>query len=402
MELFEKCRSFTLADEIKKSGLYPYFHPISGNEGPEVCMDNRRIIMVGSNNYLGLTADPRVKEAAIQAIRKYGSGSSGSRLINGSLDIHNELEERLANFVGKEDALLFSTGYQTNQGAIVPLIKKGDYIMSDSENHASIIQGTLIAKGLCGGDILVRFLHNDMNDLENGIARIPHDAGKLIVVDGVFSMSGSVIRLPELVHIAKKHNARIMVDDAHSLGVLGEGGRGTSSHFGLTDDTDIIMGTFSKSLASQGGFVAADRCVINYLRHHSPALIFNASMPAAQAAAAIKALEILRSEPELIARLHRNADKIRSGLKQLGFRILDGITPIIPIIIGDDFLTFSFWRKLFDAGVYSNPIVFPATPHGMQLIRLSLMASHEDHHLDFILEQFERVGREVRILNNVA
>ena len=402
MDLFDKCRSYTLADEVKRSGLYPYFHPISGNEGPVVCMDNRRVVMAGSNNYLGLTADPRVKEAAIRAVRKYGSGSSGSRLINGSLDIHNELEEMLADFVGKESALLFSTGYQTNQGAIAPLVRKGDYIISDGENHASIIQGTLIAKGLCGGDILVKFAHNDMADLERGIGRLPRDAGKLIVVDGVFSMSGSVINLPEIVRIAKNHNARIMVDDAHSLGVLGDGGRGTSSHFGLTREVDIIMGTFSKSLASQGGFVAAEHSVINFLRHNSPALIFNASMPAAQAAAAMKALEILKSEPELISRLHRNAGRIRSGLKQLGFRVLEGATPIVPIIIGDDYLTFKVWRMLFDSGVYTNPIVYPATPPGMQLIRMSFMASHEDHHLDFILEQFERVGRELHILNDVA
>jgi len=402
MDLFDKCYSFTRADEVKSVGLYPYFHPIYDTEGPVVLMNNRKMVMAGSNNYLGLTTDPRVKEAAINAIRKYGSGSSGSRLINGSLDIHFELEEKLAAFVNKEAALIFSTGYQTNQGAIVPLVKSGDYIISDMENHASIIQGTLIAKGLCGDNILVKFQHNDMEDLEKGISALPLDAGKLIVIDGVFSMNGSIINLPEVVRIARKYNARIMTDDAHSLGVFGKGGRGTASHFDLEDDTDIIMGTFSKSLASQGGFIAANERVINYMKHHSPAFIFNASMPAAQAAAAMKSLEIMQAEPERIERLHYNANKIRNGLMQLGFHVLEGKSPIVPIIIGDDLLTFTFWKKLFDGGVYSNPIVFPATPHGMQLIRLSFMATHTDEHLDFILDQFEKVGKEVRILNNVA
>ncbi len=402
MDLFDKCYSFTRAEEVKQVGLYPYFHPICETEGPVVFMNNRRMVMAGSNNYLGLTTDPRVKDAAIKAIEKYGSGSSGSRLINGSLDIHFELEAKLASFVGKEAALIFSTGYQTNQGAIVPLIKNGDYIISDKENHASIIQGTLIAKGLCGDDILVKFDHNDMSDLEKGISALPYDSGKLIVVDGVFSMNGSIINLPEVVRIARKYNARIMVDDAHSLGVFGDCGRGTASHFNLVNETDIIMGTFSKSLASQGGFIAANERVINYVKHHSPALIFNASMPASHAAAALKALEIIQTEPERIERLHKNAFRAREGLVNLGFNVLDGKSPIVPIIIGDDLLTFTFWRKLFDAGVYTNPIIFPATPHGMQLIRLSFMATHRDEHIDFMLDQFEKIGKEIRVLNNVA
>jgi len=404
MDLFDKCYSFTLADEVKAMGLYPFFHPISDNDGPVVYMNNRKTVMAGSNNYLGLTTDPRVKEAAVDATRKYGSGCSGSRFLNGTLDIHLELEEKLAAFTGKESALLYSTGFQTNQGAIVGIIKKGDYIVSDKENHASIIQGCLIAKASCGPNTLVKFAHNDMEDLERVVSGLPSDAGKLIVVDGVFSMNGDLINLPEVVRIARKYNARIMCDDAHSLGVLGTQGRGTASHFGLEKDTDIIMGTFSKSFASQGGFISSEKAVINYIRHNSPALIYNASMPAGQVAAVLKSLEIMQSEPERIRKVHYNANKMRQGLKSLGFSVVDGQTPIVPILInGEDMLfTFRFWRMLLDHGVFSNPVIFPAVPLGMQLIRLSFMATHEDEHLDFVLEQFEKIGRETKILGNVA
>ncbi len=355
--------------------------------------------MAGSNNYLGLTTDPRVKEAAIAAIRKYGSGCSGSRLLNGTLDIHVELEEALADFVGKEAALLFSTGFQTNQGAIVPMIGDGDFIISDSENHSSIIQGTLIAKGRVGAGVLVKYEHNDMADLEKKISALPLDAGKLLVTDGVFSMSGDIVNLPEVVRIAKKYNARVMVDDAHGLGVLGKGGRGTASHFGLDDQVDLIMGTFSKSLASLGGYIAAEKKVIEYLKHHSPACIFSASMTPAQVAAARAALEIVKNEPEIVQRVHDNANRVRNGLKETGLRVIDAETPIVSIVIGDDMLTFMFWRKLFDGGVFNNPIIFPATPQGMQLIRMSFMASHEDWQLDFVIEQCEKIAREIGLLN---
>ncbi len=358
--------------------------------------------MAGSNNYLGLTADPRVKEASMAALKKYGTGCSGSRLLNGTLDIHLQLEEQLADFVGKESALLFSTGFQTNQGGIVPMIKKGEYIISDTENHSSIIQGVLIAKSLCDERILVKYNHNDMKDLEEKISQLPLDAGKLIVTDGVFSMNGTIVNLPELVVIAKKYNARVMLDDAHSLGVIGKNGRGTASQFDLTGSVDMIMGTFSKSFASQGGFIASEKAVINFLKHHSPACIFSASMSPAQVATVIKSLEIIKSEPERIEKLHYNAMKVRNGLKALGFNVLDGDTPIVPIIIGDDFVTFKFWRLLFDNGVFTNPIVFPATPKGMQLIRLSFMATHEEEHLDYVLEQFKKIGKEINILHSVA
>lgn len=401
MDLFDKCYSFTRVEEVKSIGLYPYYHPITETEGPVVYMNNRRMIMVGSNNYLGLTHDPRVKQAAIDATHKYGTGCSGSRLINGSLDIHFKLEEALAEFVGKDAACIFSTGFQANQGAIVSLIKKGDYILSDAENHASIIQGTLIAKGLCGDSILVKFNHNDMTDLEQKISTLPHDAGKLIVVDGVFSMNGHITPLPNIVAIAQKHNARIMVDDAHGLGVIGINGRGTASHFNLTDSTDIIMGTFSKSLASSGGFLASNERVINYIKHNSPAIIFNASMPASNAAAALKALEIIQKEPERIQKLHHNTHRLRKGLTELGFTVLPGETPIIPVIIGDDLMTFSLWKKLFDYGVYSNPIIYPATPQGQQLIRLSVMATHDNEHIDYVISMFEKASVELKLTHTV-
>lgn len=399
MDLFDKCYAFKRHEEVKAMGLYPYFQPIYENYGPVVKMDGREIVMAGSNNYLGLTTDPRVKEAAIEAIKKYGTGCSGSRYLNGTLDIHIKLEEQLAEFVGKEAALLFSTGFQTNQGAIVPLVGKDEYVISDKDNHASIVQGTLISKGLWGSDVLVRYRHNDMKHLEEVISKLPLDAGKLIVTDGVFSMSGNIVNLPELVRIARKYNARIMLDDAHGLGVLGKEGRGTANHFGLDDQVDIIMGTFSKSFASLGGFIAGEKPVIDYIKHHSPALIFSASMTPAQVAAVLKALEIIKSEPERIERLHYNANKVRNGLKDLGFNVLDGQTPIVPVVIGDDLLTFKFWRKLFDNRIFVNAVISPAVPQGMQLLRLSFMATHEDKHLDFIIEKFEKVGKELALID---
>jgi 8-amino-7-oxononanoate synthase len=399
LDLFDKCYAFKRHEEVKAMGLYPYFQPIYENYGPIVKMDGREIVMAGSNNYLGLTTDPRVKEAAIEAIKKYGTGCSGSRYLNGTLDIHIKLEEQLAEFVGKEAALLFSTGFQTNQGAIVPLIGKDEYVISDKDNHASIVQGTLISKGLWGSDVLVRYRHNDMQHLEEVISKLPLEAGKLIVTDGVFSMSGNIVNLPELVRIARKYNARIMLDDAHGLGVLGKGGRGTANHFGLDDEVDIIMGTFSKSFASLGGFIAGEKPVIDYIKHHSRALIFSASMTPAQVAAVLKALEIIKSEPERIERLHYNANRVRRELKNLGFRVLDGQTPIVPVVIGDDLLTFKFWRLLFDNGVFVNAVISPAVPQGMQLLRLSFMATHEDKHLDIVIEKFEKVGKELALID---
>lgn len=370
---------------------------IEANDGPVVTIEGKTVIMAGSNNYLGLTTHPKVKEAAMNAVMKYGSGNSGSRYLNGTLDLHVQLEERLAKFVGKEAALIFSTGYQTNQGVIATLVQKGDYVISDKENHASIVVGTLIVKG--GGGELLRFKHNDMDDLERLLSKTPKHAGKLIVVDGVFSMSGDIVDLPRLVDIAEHYNARIMVDDAHGLGVLGKGGRGTASYFGLDDKVDLIMGTFSKSFASLGGFVAGERKVIEYIKHHSQALIFSASPTPAAVAAVLAALEIIEQEPERIQRLHYNSEKIRQGLQSLGFNVISGKTAIVPVIIGDDMKTFIFWKELFDAGVFVNAVISPAVPQGMQLIRTSFMATHEESHLDQILDAFSKVGRKLGVIH---
>jgi 8-amino-7-oxononanoate synthase len=396
-DLFEKCRSFTRADEIKAAGYYPYFRPIEENEGPVVMIEGRKIIMAGSNNYLGLTADPRVKAAAIKAVEKYGTGCSGSRYLTGTLNLHIELEERLADFFKKESCLLFSTGYQTAQGIIPTLVQKGDYVISDRDNHACIVAGNLMAKGAFAE--FVRFKHNDMEDLERVVSKLPANSGKLIVSDGVFSTTGTIVDLPNLVAVAKKYHARILIDDAHSVGVIGKGGRGTASHFGLEDDVDMTMGTFSKTFASLGGFVVGDRAVINYIKHISPALIFSASPTAASVASALASLDILRKEPERITHLLANADKMRKGFKSMGFKVIDSPTAIVPVIIGDDLNTFKFWRALFDAGVFVNAFISPGVPNGMQMMRTSYMATHEDHHLEKILETFGTVGKELGVIN---
>lgn len=396
VDLFQKCWSFTRADEIKASGYYPYFRPIEENEGPVVTIEGRKIVMAGSNNYLGLTADPRVKNAAIRAIEKYGTGCSGSRYLTGTLDLHIQLEERLAAFFGKEACLLYSTGYQTAQGIIPTLVTKGDYVVSDRDNHACIIAGNLMAKGAFAE--FVRYKHDDMDDLEKVLAKLPPEAAKLVVSDGVFSTSGTIVHLPALVTAAKRHNARILIDDAHATGVIGKGGRGTASHFGLDKEVDMTMGTFSKSFASLGGFVVGDKPVINWLKHTAAALIFSASPTPASVAAALAALEILQKEPERIGRLLANAARMREGFKKMGFRVIDGQTGIVPVIIGDDTNTFVFWRALFDAGVFVNAFISPGVPNGMQMLRTSYMASHESQHLDKILEVFGEIGRKLGVI----
>jgi 8-amino-7-oxononanoate synthase len=353
--------------------------------------------MAGSNNYYGLTADHRVKEAAIRAVEKYGTGCSGSRYLTGTLDLHNELEEKLAAFMGKEACLLFSTGYQTAQGIIPTLVQKGEYVVSDKDNHACIVAGNLMAKGAFAD--FVRFKHNDMDDLERVMSKLPQAKAKLIVSDGVFSTSGTIVDLPHLVASAKKHNARILIDDAHATGVIGKGGRGTASHFGLENEVDMTMGTFSKTFSSLGGFVVGDRSVINYIKHHSPALIFSASPTPAAVAAAIAALEIVKQEPERMHRLIANAEKMRQGFKHMGFTVIDGQTAIVPVIIGEDTKTFIFWRELFDAGVFVNAFISPGVPPGMAMLRTSYMATHEDHHLDKILETFCTIGKKLGVIN---
>ncbi|HAV22538.1 MAG: 8-amino-7-oxononanoate synthase [Ignavibacteria bacterium GWA2_55_11] len=405
MDLFEKCRSFTRADETKAAGLYPYFHAIEENEGPVVTIEGRKVIMAGSNNYLGLTAHPDVKEAAIKAVEKYGTGCSGSRYLTGTLDLHVELEARLSKFFGKEDCLLFSTGYQTAQGVIPSLVQRGEYVVTDKDNHACIVAGNLIAAGAASyagakpNEAVVRYKHNDMKHLEAMISRLPLEAGKIIVSDGVFSTSGEIVDLPNMVRVARKYNARILIDDAHSVGVIGKGGRGTASHYGLENETDMTMGTFSKTFASLGGFVVGDRAVINYLKHTAPALIFSASPTPASVASAIAALGILEREPERIDRLMKNARKMRSGLKQMGYRVNEHDSAVVPVIIGDTEKVLIMWKYLFEGGVFVNAFIRPGVPPGMEMLRTSYMATHEDEHLDKILDVFATVGRKVGVLS---
>ncbi len=396
LDLFRKCYDFTRADEVKALGLYPYFRPIEENEGPVVQIEGRKVIMAGSNNYLGLTAHPLVKEAAIKAVEKYGTGCSGSRYLTGTLDLHIELEERLAKFFNKESVLLFSTGYQTAQGIIPTLVQRGEYVISDKDNHACIIAGNLMAKGATAE--FVRYKHNDTEDLERVIQKLPADAGKLIVSDGVFSTGGEIVELDKLNKIAKAYNARILIDDAHAVGVIGKGGRGTASEFGLEDEIDLTMGTFSKTFASLGGFVAAEAKIINYLKHHSPALIFSASPTPASVAAALAALTILEAEPERVTMLINNANKVRQGLKKAGFTVLDGRTGIVPVIVGNDDLAFKMWRMLYDAGVFVNVFISPGVPPGRQMMRTSYMATHKEEHLNAIIDIFTETGKKLGLI----
>jgi 8-amino-7-oxononanoate synthase len=396
LDLFKKCFDFTRADDIKALGYYPYFRPIEENEGPVVQIEGRKVVMAGSNNYLGLTAHPKVKEAALKAVQKYGTGCSGSRYLTGTLDLHIELEKRLAKFFGSEAVLLFSTGYQTAQGIIPTLVQRGEYVVSDKDNHACIVAGQMMAKGATAE--LVRYKHNDMADLERVLQKLPPDAGKLIVSDGVFSTGGEIVDLPKLVELAKKYNARTLIDDAHAVGVIGKGGRGTASEFNLESEVDLTMGTFSKTFASLGGFVAGTERVINYLKHHSAALIFSASPTPAAVAAAIAALEILEQEPERVTRLIANADKVRKELRNAGFQIIDGRTAIVPVIVGNDELAFDMWKKLYEAGLFVNVFISPGVPQGRQMMRTSYMSSHEDQHLEFIIDTFKKVGKEIGLI----
>ncbi|MEW6701158.1 MAG: aminotransferase class I/II-fold pyridoxal phosphate-dependent enzyme [Bacteroidota bacterium] len=377
-------------------GVYPYFRPIEENEGPVVQIEGRKIVMAGSNNYLGLTAHPKVKEAALKAVQKYGTGCSGSRYLTGTLDLHIELEYRLAKFFGTEAVLLYSTGYQTAQGIIPTLVNRGEYVVSDRDNHACIVAGQIMAKGATAD--LVRYKHNDMADLERVLQKLPIDAGKLVVSDGVFSTGGEIVDLPQLVSLAKKYNAKTLIDDAHAVGVIGKGGKGTASEFNLENGVDLTMGTFSKTFASLGGFVAGKERVINFLKHHSAALIFSASPTPAAVAAALAALEILEQEPWRVEKLISNANKVRKELSSAGFKIIDGRTAIVPVIVGDDALAFAMWRKLYDAGVFVNVFISPGVPQGRQMMRTSYMSTHEDEHLEFIINTFKKVGKEIGLI----
>jgi len=395
--LFQKCHAFTRADEVKAQGIYPWFTPIEGSEGPIVYMDGREVVMAGSNNYLGLTTHPKVKEATIKALNKFGSSCSGSRYLTGTIDMHIELEHRLAKFVGKESALLFTTGYMTGQGVIQPLVGRGDHILSDKDNHASIVTGNLLARGGMNVNV-VRYKHNNVEDLERRLKQMD-SGGKLIVTDGVFSTFGNIAHLDKIAALAEKYNAQIIVDDAHAFGVIGEGGRGTANKFGVNDAVDLIVCTFSKTLASIGGFVAGPERVMNYLKHHSPALIFAASPTPASVAAALAALDILEDQPELVTKLANNAQKVRTGLLDLGFNVIDGETAIVPVIVGEDEPAFKLWKGLFDAGIFANVFISPATPPGKAMMRNSFMASHNEEHLDFVVETYKKVGRKLGIIS---
>ena len=390
MDIFEKCYSWNKADEARASGLYPFFHKLESRQDVEVVMEGRRRIMLGSNNYLGLTICPDVVAAGIHALEKYGTGCSGSRFLNGTLDLHLELEDALARFLGKEACLTFGTGFQSNAGIISALAGLHDYVICDRENHASIYAGCQLSFGK-----LLRFRHNDMEDLENCLKRVPEDHGALVVVDGVFSMGGDLANLPEVVRLAKQYGARVMVDDAHGLGVLGEGGRGTAFHFGLAQDVDIFMGTFSKSLASLGGYVAGNAKVIDYIRHNSRPFIFSAAMPPANTAVALAALRHLERHPELPLRLRALSQYARAGFAARGIRIresaLDVPTPIVPLYTYTVEATLVAVRRIYEAGVYVNPVLPPATPEGECLLRTSYMASHTEALLDEAMDKIAAV-----------
>lgn len=387
MDLFTKCQNFEDVDILRQAGTYPYFIPLDRSEGTEVIYEGRRIIMCGSNNYLGLTTNPKVREAAKNAIDLYGTSCTGSRFLNGNMTIIEDLERELAEWVGKDAALVFSTGMQVNLGTISALVSKDDIVILDKEDHASIVDGARLSMGK-----IERFRHNDIGHLERVLKSLPAECGKLLVVDGLFSMEGDIAPLPEIIPLCQKYGVRLMVDDAHGIGVLGEG-HGTAAHFGVTDQVDLIMSTFSKSFASIGGFVAGDFPVIDYVKHHARSLIFSASIPPANTATVLAALQVMREEPQMVAALKANGDFMREGFRSLGFNIGNSVTPIIPIIIGDNDLTFKMWRDLFDAGVFVNPVIAPATAPGRQLLRTSYMATHTRPQLERVLETFAKVGR---------
>lgn len=391
-DIFEKCYKFDKAKNLISHGIYPFFRTIESAQDPEITMNGRRMIMVGSNNYLGLTNHPKVKEAAIEAIRKYGTGCAGSRFLNGTLDIHVQLEEKLARFIRKEAALIFSTGFQVNLGVISALVGKDDVVIIDKMDHASIIDGCRLSFGE-----IRKFRHNDMADLERVLGEY-EDRDKLIVVDGVFSMEGDIAHLPDIVELAKKYGARLMVDDAHGIGVLGKTGRGTAEHFGLEDKVDLIMGTYSKSLASIGGFISGSADVIHYIKHLARSLIFSASPPPASVAAVSAAVDIIENEPERREQLWKNTTKMLNGFKDLGFRTGHSQTPIIPVIVGEDEKAFLMGMMLQEEGVFANVAVTPAVPSGMALIRTSYMATHTDEQLDAVLNAFEKVGKKLGLI----
>ena len=390
MDLFKKCQDFTRIEDIKSINLYPYFHELESKQDTIVEMEGHKTIMIGSNNYLGLTSHPEVKDAGVEALKKYGSGCSGSRFLNGTLDLHVKLEKELAEFLHKEEVVTFSTGFQSNLGIISAIAGRNDYIVCDKENHASIYDACKLSYAK-----MLRYEHNNMEDLERQLQSIPQDKGILIVTDGVFSMSGEICNLPKIVELKHKYGARVMVDDAHGFGVIGKGGRGTGSHFNLEDEVDIIMGTFSKSLASLGGYMASSERVANYVRHNSRPFIFSASIPPANVACARKALEIIKREPERVKNLQDNGAYVRAGLEKRGIKYIPSETPIVAIYTYDDEKTFLACKMLFERGVYVNPVVSPAVPVGSSLIRTSYTATHTHEQLDEAMDKIKQVLDEI-------
>jgi len=392
MSILDKCHNFTDARKAIASGYYPYFREISSEQDTEVICNGKKMLMMGSNSYLGLTTHPRVKEASIKAIEKYGSGCAGSRFLNGTLDIHLELEAELAKLCGKEAALAYPTGYQANVGCISAMVAKHDFVITDKFDHASIIDGCMLSEGT-----MLRYSHNDMASLERVLHKV-HGKNSLIVVDGIFSMEGDIANLPEIAKLAQKYKAGLMVDEAHSLGVLGATGAGAVEHFGLVDQTDLIMGTFSKSLASVGGFIAASEPLIHYLKHKSRALIFSASLPPASTASVLEALKIMKEEPQLMTRLWENTNYMLQEFKAMGYDTGESCTPVIPLHVGDIMTAFRMWSRLGEEGVFINPVIPPAVPPNSCLIRCSFMATHTREQLDMALDKFRKIGKELRVI----
>jgi 8-amino-7-oxononanoate synthase len=395
-DLFEKIYKDPMMRVVrmsKEQGIYPYFKPLSTTEGTEVTIDTKRLIMIGSNNYLGLTTHPAVRSAAIEAIREFGTSCTGSRFLNGTLALHKELEGRLSQFLGMEDALIFGTGYQANLGALTALLSKDDIAVADKEIHASLVDALQMA-----GCKLKRFRHNDMGDLER-VLKDCGDAPKLIVVDGVYSMGGDLACLPEIVTLKHKYGARLFVDDAHGIGVMGEGGRGTHFHFNLVNEVDIIMGTFSKSFASLGGVVGGKKEVIEYIQHKARSFIFSASMPPANVATVKACVDIIEADPSYPKRAHKNAEKVRNALRNLGFNCGESVTPIVPVMIGSEMNTIFTWKACYDEGLYVNPVLPPGVPPNKSLLRTSYMATHTDEQLDRVIEAFKRVGMKTGLIS---
>ncbi len=393
MDIFKKCFEWKDPDTVREMGLYPYFRMIASGQDPVVTMNGSRVIMLGSNNYLGLTNHPEIKKAAAKALAVYGTGTAGSRFLNGTLDIHVELEERLARFMKREAALTFSTGFQVNLGAIASLVERHDVVVLDSLDHACILDGARLSFGR-----MLKYQHNDMASLEERLRTIEPDRGTMIVVDGVFSMEGDLADLPAIVELKRRYGARLMVDDAHGVGVMGEHGRGSGEHFGLEDEVDLVMGTFSKSLATVGGFIAGDHAIIEWVKHKARSLIFSAAPPPASVASVIKALEIIEREPERRAQLWDNTRYMKHELHTLGFDTGLSASPVIPLVVGDDLAAFRMTIRLQEEGVFANPVVSPAVPPGRAMIRTSYMATHTREHLDRALDAIARVGRELEVI----